>query len=211
MTHDQNTNQKTKTFFHPLVVTIALAVIFFVTNSATLIQAQPAYPGGSPPSAPPEDASGEQLNNLCQVELGEYFKTEMANFRQFLETTFQNKSSTISLLETAFARYGELRTAAMNKYATYFPQQGALLLTEGLQPGACMAIVEKNLKDAQRLLESRARSTSAVKKTTALISKYQEINNQLRTLNQSFITMKAYLDTFATKLPCYVKKSCNKG
>lgn len=149
--------------------------------------------------------------NVCQIELRQYFDTAMRDYRNFLETTFQNKSSTSSLLDTAFAHYKEFRTAAMNKYAQYLPQQGAGQLSEGLQPGACLAIVEENLAEARRLLESRARTSSSVKKTTALISKYQEINNQLRTLNQSFITMKAYLDTFAAKLPCYIKKSCNKA
>lgn len=204
--------QKRRLQFKPLTLTITLAVIFFVTASFVPIHAQPApdYPG-SKTTPPPEDATKEQLQNLCQRELTEFLDEELKTYRNFIETNFQNKSSTASLLDNALSRYRELRATAMSKYATYLPQAGASQLTEGLQPGACLALVEKNLKQARRLLETRARTSSAVKKTTALIDKYQQLNNQLRKLNQSFITMKAYLDTFAAKLPCYIKKSCNKG
>lgn len=204
-------SQKRKLKFQPLTLTIALAVIFFVGASFVTIQAQPAPGYGVQTTPPPADATDEQLENLCQDELGEFLKMELASYRAFIETNFQNKSGTSSLLDNAFIRYREMRTAAMNKYATYFPQQGASQLTEGFQPDACMKLVEEYLENARRLLETRARSSSAVKKTTALTTKYQDINTQLRTLNQSFITMKAYLDTFAAKLPCYVRKSCNKG
>jgi hypothetical protein len=84
-------------------------------------------------------------------------------------------------------------------------------MVEGLEPGACLKIVDDTLALARRELQMRAVQTSTVKKTTALIQKYQQINDRLGGLNLTFLSMKAYLDTFAAKLPCYIKNSCNTG
>ena len=83
-------------------------------------------------------------------------------------------------------------------------------MSEGLELGECRDILEKALRSARDTLEQKAITTSTVKKTTALLQKYQSINGQLRNLYQSFITMKKHLDTFADKLPCYISKQCNK-
>jgi hypothetical protein len=191
-----------------LILTLSLIAIFLFGNAFDVIQAQPAPTGtGAPQGAAPEG----QTNVVCQVEMGKFLEVELNNYHQFMETNFQNKSSTSSLLEDGMGKYREFRKTIMDKYSTFYPQQGASLLTEGLEPDACLGQVEDALSEARRTLDTKARSTSAVKKTTALISKYQEINGKLRKLNQTFITMKSYLDTFAAKLPCYIRKSCNKG
>jgi hypothetical protein len=200
----ENYNSKFKT----AVIAIALVLIFIAGNSYGVIQAQNATPP-APNYGTTTAAPGE--NVVCQDVMGKFADVEMGRYRDFMTTNFQNKSSTSSLLDTAFARYKELRTALYNKYFTFFPQQGALQLTEGLEPGDCLKIVQDSLAEARRELGRRALQTGTVRKTTALVDKYQEINAQLRVLNRSFLTLKSYLDTFAQKLPCYIKKSCNKG
>jgi hypothetical protein len=198
--------------FKIFTVTAAVAAVFLFGNSVGLIRAQtaPDY-GATTPSTPTAGQPQEQVNVICQVEMQKFADVQMGNFRAFITTNFQNKSGTSSLLETAVGRYREMRTALYNKYFTYFPHQGALLLTEGLEPGACEQIVQDTLTLARRELKMRAVQTSAVKKATALIDKYKEINDGLGTLNLTFLNMKAYLDTFNAKLPCYISKACNKG
>ena len=197
-----------KSDLRTLALTAALAVVFFSLNGAGIIQAQPA---GTGTSAPEGQVPPEQAQVVCAQDMQNFGQFELGRFRTFITTTFQNKSNTGSLLELAFGRYKEFRTALYNKYYSYYPQQGASQLTEGLGANACMTPMNNLLAQARHELEARAISTSTVKKTTALIGKYQQINAQLGTLNRTFVTMKSYFDTFATKLPCFVIKSCNKG
>jgi hypothetical protein len=198
--------------FKTLTVTAVIAVIFLFGNAVEPMRAQtaPSYGNASPPTDTSNMAE-EQVNVVCQVEMQKFADVELGNFRTFITTNFQNKSSTGSLLETGISRYKEMRRSLYNKYFTYYPHQGALILTEGIEPGACEQIVQNTLSLARRELKMRAVQTSAVKKTTALVEKYKEINDALGTLNRTFLNMKAYLDTFTQKLPCYISKSCNKG
>jgi hypothetical protein len=194
--------------FRTVALTIAIALIFVAVNAVNVIQAQPAATGtGAPEGAVPD----EQAEAACSETMAKFADYELGRFREFIRGNFQNKSSTSSLLEAGFSRYKEFRTSLYNKYYTFFPQQGAFQLTEGIGSNACMSVVSDFLSKARNELQSRAVQTSTVKKTTALISKYQQINSKLATLTRTFMTMKAYLDTFADKLPCYIKKSCNKG
>lgn len=190
-------SDKTSAFLHTILPLLVL-FCYFVGVESPFVSAQ-------------SSAKAEIQNVVCQTEMGKFLEQEFDKYRQFIETHFQNKSSTSSLLENAFLRYREFRTTLMKQYSTYHPQSGALQLTEGIESGACLQQIENTLQQARLLLENRARSSSAVKKATALIDKYQELNSKLRILTQNFLRFKASLDTFAAKLPCYINKSCNKG
>lgn len=196
--------KKQKFELKPLTMTLALVVVFFLGNSVEFLRAQdaPGY-GGSNGAAPEENVD-------CITDMKKYIAEQSPRYGDWMESHFNNKSSSSSLLDDAFARYGELRRSLYERYETYGPTQSALFLTEGLEPGECRKLVEDELDNAKRMLEQKALTTSTVKKTTILISKYQEMNGQLRNLYQSFITMKKHLDTFSDKLPCYIRKGCNK-
>lgn len=226
---------------HILVITLSLAVLLTSMSALTLAQNAPGYnipdstpkPKAATPAPAPKPGTGQtknipsygensaqtqsepvpegQENVFCQAQMKAFLDTEFAEYGKFLDTHFQNKSSTATLLDDAFAHYRGFRDDVMNKYATFSPQNGALQLLESVDADSCQKMVEDTLGAARQMLMRLATSTSGVKKTTALITKYQQINDKLRLLQQNFLTMKAYLDTFATKLPCYVKKSCNKG
>ncbi|MFC1747986.1 hypothetical protein ACFL2V_04195 [Pseudomonadota bacterium] len=198
--------------FKTAATTVVLAVMLFFGNSLETIHAQPAAtPSGAPAPEGLETETQEQVNAICQIEMQDFLFDEFKDYREFMDTHFQNMSGSSSLLDTAFAKYREFRSIAMREYATYFPQQGASQLSEGIEPGACLKIVEDTLADARKIIELKAAATSTVKKTTALITKYQEINAQLRVLTRTFLTMKGYFDTFSDKLPCYIADACNKS
>ena len=86
-----------------------------------------------------------------------------------------------------------------------------MMLETGTEQGKCSQIVRAALDDAKRIIKVHAVKTSGVKKSTALLEKYQQINAELGKLYQQFVYMKGYLDTFANKLPCYPKTGCIKG
>ncbi len=186
----------------------ALLAFLLLFGQTSVMLAQSSDAEGSAASASDSNA---QENVMCQVEMKKFLDIEFSNYVSFIETTVQNKSGTLSLLDTLIGRYREFRSAVMSKYLTFTPYPGASQLTEGIEPEACSRMVQEKLEVAKKILEIRVRSSSAVKKSTALLEKYQHINSRLRTLHQSFISLKAFLDTFSQKLPCYVKKSCNKG
>jgi len=193
--------------FGTIALTAAIAIMFIAGNAVNVIQAQPAGTGSSAPKGAVPDAQAEAA---CTDAMAKFADYQLGQYRDFIRGNFQNKSSTSSLLPAGFGRYREFRTSLYTKYYTFFPQQGASQLTEGIGANACMSVVNDFLAKARNELSSRAVQTSTVKKVTALITKYQQINAQLATLTRTFLTMKSYLDTFATKLPCYIAKSCNK-
>jgi len=196
-----------------LALTVALALTLCLGSSFEVLRAQqaPTYGYTSTARQSNSQQTTAETNVICQAEMQQFANQQLLDFRAFITTNFQNKSNTGSLTDTAIARYKQMRKAMYNKYATYFPQEGALMLTEGLEPGACMGIIDDTLSLARREIGARAVKTSSVKKSTALIDKYQQINNQLGNLNMTFLQMKGLLDTFSAKLPCYISKSCNKG
>ena len=204
MEKTENTHKlSTKNF----TIMVLMAFTLFFGNSFGDLKAQ-TDPGGAPNGSAPE---GTDANIVCQYEMGKYMEAEKSRFSEFLTTNFQNKSGTGSLLPIAFGKYREVRDGAYSKYATFNPHQGAFQLTEGIETGSCQKTMEDALELMRRELTTRAQQTSTVRKTTALLQKYQKINTQLRVLNRTFLTMKSFLDTFSQKLPCYLKSSCNKG
>lgn len=204
-----NSFSRLRSHFQPHAVMIALVIVLCAGNSIEFIQAQPAP---TPTDTPAQSAAPEgQENEFCQADMKQFLEFEEPRYGEWMESHFNNKSSTTSLLDDAFARYTDFRASLYDRYNNYFPYQGALQLSEGLELGECRSIMEKALSRARNTLEQKAITTSTVKKTTALLQKYQEINGKLRNLYQTFITMKKYLDTFADKLPCYIQDQCNKG
>jgi hypothetical protein len=192
----------------PLTVTVVLGLLLFFGNSFEQTEAQVA--GGGTVPYPFQDATVE-TNNLCEPEMKKFASQLFEEYRNFMETNFQNKSSTGSLMEIAIAKYSELRKELNTGYQKYYPKFGSYQLTTGIEPGKCRQIVNQTLEDARILLKKHAVRTSGVKKSTALLQKYQQINAELANLFQQFVFMRSYLDTFAGKMPCYPKSGCVKG
>lgn len=193
---------------NPLTLTVVMGLMLFFGNSLRPTEAQVA--GGGTVPYPFIDPTVE-TNNLCEPEMKLFATKELEDFRKFIETNYQNKSSTGSLTGLAMAKYRELRSELYTAYGKYYPKFGSAILTTGLEPSKCKQIIEVTLNDAKKLLKTHAVRTAGVKKSTALLEKYQQINAELANLFQQFVYMKAYLDTFAGKLPCYPKSGCVKG
>lgn len=188
-----------------MAMTIALALILFTGNAMQITKAQN--------SGQTQGGQGGNTNSpqevICQYELKTFLDTELLSYMKFMEQHFENKSSTASLLDIAFAKYDEFKNKVWAKYYTYQPQSGTDFETEALKGAACLAQVKEALNTAQQLVLRKAQTTSAVKQSTALIDKYKQINDKLSVMNKSFLNFKSYMDTFSLKVPCYLKDSCN--
>ncbi len=195
---------------NPATLTVVVAVLFFFGNSLVMpTQAEENAGSGSVPY--PFQGSTEEATGLCEPEMKVFASKELEDFRNFMETNFQNKSSTASLLENAIGKYRELRTEMYTAFSKFYPKMLSLQVTTGVEPNRCKQIIETTLSDARLLLKKHAVRTSGVKKSFALLQKYQQINAQLANLFQQFVYTKAYLDTFSTKLSCFPKTGCVKG
>lgn len=202
---------------HPLTLTVILGLLLFLGNAFRTIQAQaeemtaggipyPTYLGTTA-----TDETAPPTSNFCEPEMKDFASKELESFRTFMETNYQNKSSTGSLTAVGLTKYNEMRSELYTAYGKYNPTQGSSLNVTIEQPGKCLQIVLTTLEDARKLFKTHAVRTSGVKKSTALLEKYQQINAELANLFQQFVYMKAYLDTFAGKFPCYPKSGCVKG
>lgn len=194
------------------LITAILVIILFSVNSFQQLQAQTGignYVGVQFPT--PFQNLSTTLNPACEPEMNAFATQLMDDYKLFLDKTFQNKSSTSSLLDTAVGKYRELRHNLYTAYYRYYPNQGSYFLSTGTQPGSCQKIVEDTLAEARLLLKQHAIHTSGLKKATAILEKYQVINEQLGSLHQDLLYMKSYLNTFADKLPCYVNTACVKN
>lgn len=201
-------NKKIKPDLATLALTVALVAIMFCANAISVTNAQdPAQQPSTPTTTDTEPAN----EVICQYEMRVFIAEESNKYNQFINTHFENKSSTGSLLDTAFAKYDEYRTLLFNKYYTYLPKVGADMSLESIKSGSCLAQVTTALDDAMQILMRKAQTTSAVKKTTALMDKYKEINDKLAVMNKSFANFKSYMDKFSLKVPCYIKDKCNAG
>lgn len=201
----------TKLKINPVTLTVLLAIVFFFGNSLKPTVAQVA--GGGTVPYPFQDATvdANNINNLCEPAMKSFADKDLADFRKFVETNFQNKSSTASLTDFALGKYRELRAELNTAINKYHPNFASLQMTTAIQPNKCRQIIDQTLADARILLKRNAVRTSGVKKTTALLEKYQQINAQLGNLFQQFVYVKGYLDSFSSKLPCYPKTGCVKG
>ena len=136
--------------FKPLTMTVILAMVLFFGNSLRPTEAQVAAPPVPYPVAP---AVGDTTaaNNACAPAMADFSSKLLADFRTFLDTNFQNKASTSSLLGVAMAKYTQMRDQLYTAWGQYFPNQGVPLATSGVQPGQCLQIVNQTLSDAGKI------------------------------------------------------------
>jgi hypothetical protein len=206
----KNTNQPQRTRISTITVTLLLALTLFINNGVVISRAEtpadPANPGATAPGTVDITAI-TNADLVCKYKLRTYTANEMIAFRNFIDQNFQNKSSTNSLMDAAFAKYEELRKKLRAKINEYNPQGS--MTTIGSASNECLNEMDAALQEASNMIIRKAKTTSAVKQTTALMDKYKDINNQLALLNQTMSNFKSYLDKMAKKVPCYIKSKCN--
>ncbi|GEM_PF-4890478 len=198
--------QKIKTDLGTLAITLVMASILFTGNSYEISRA--TEPAASTNAE--ADKAVYENEQVCKYEIRAYIEAELPKFRDFIDQHFQNKSSTKSLLDIAFAKYGEFRQKLINKLSLYYPPAGSNVVMVGSAPSECFSLVQQAESDAQSFIVRKVEVTSSVKKVTAIMDKYKQINQKLALLNQTFLNVKNLMDKFAKKLPCYIK-DCNSG
>ena len=148
----------------------------------------------------------------CLVGMKKFVDKEFLDYRNFLEEHFKSKDSTKSLLDVGVQKFEEFKYKVEKKLEEYFKlnNEGGDIRLQAIRLNSCNDFATNSIDDARKLLELRAVRTSNIKETTVMLEKYQAINGKLRNLNSEMQRMKANLETFSQKLPCYLRKNCTK-
>lgn len=204
-------NHKPKLEFRPSTLMVALALLFFFGSAISPLSAEKLARSTTAGQQTSEETVERGTPSVCQQDLRLYAYDRLKKYRDDINTHFQNKSSTASLLPDATAIYDEFVQDMNTEFSTYFPDNGISQSSESTEIQDCIAVLNDNLEQARSFLRVKAVATSSVKQTTALLEKYKAINEQLSVLNKSVLQFKSYMETFATKVPCYIEKDCNAG
>lgn len=147
----------------------------------------------------------------CQEKLVPIYDIEIMKFMKFLETNFQNKSSTSSLVNIAIARFSQYKRVLESEFAMLAPKYST---SEGVKEyetefaayGRCKEITELYTNLAKEHMVRHIKNTSAQKKTTLLLEKFKAINSKLRDLNMEIAEMYSFFMTLRNKLPGFLKE-----
>lgn len=142
----------------------------------------------------------------CAQNLFERFDLEVAEFLEFIDLNFQNKSANSSLTDIAISRYVEYKNNINIVFANVVKGATAGNLSKDELDSylACSKIKDAYLEMAKKQMIDHIKNTTAQKNSTILVEKYQAINDRLRDLNFSIARMYGYFVTFKDKLPFYV-------
>lgn len=157
-----------------------------------------------------EDKLSKASFGECEEVLVPAFDLEMVDFLAFLDQNFLNKSANTTLLNTAAARYRELRDALDEKFEKLKPKSEAYSLLEADQYQEaleefldCGEILATYKDLAKTHMINHIKSNTYQKKTLILLEKYQAINLRVRELHFALAQMYAYFLTFRNKLPAF--------
>lgn len=153
----------------------------------------------------------KQALSQCRQALVPLFDIELKEFFEFLEANFQNKSSNSSLTNIAIARFRDYKRNLNNYFAELNPAYDAELGTESYKAASANYLTCSKIKDeyfdlAKKILIDHIKTTSAEKKTSVMLEKYQAINNRLRDLNMEISQLYGYFMVFKEKLPGFLQQ-----
>lgn len=183
---------------------------------ALLMQTMPAFAAESDADVAARAALMKRFDRAgmteCQSALAPLYDLELKQFQEFLETTFQNKSSNSSLMNIAIARYQKFKDKLNGLFAQigttasdtdYVRAQNSYAL--------CAEIKNEYYAQAKKSMIDHIKKITSIKTTTIMLEKYQAINSKLRDLNMAISQMYGYFMTFKNILPGFVKKCLTSG
>lgn len=194
------------------VAALVFLLIFSLDNSVVFAEEENAEFGQI--KAELTKRISEQALSQCRQALVPLFDIELKEFFEFLETNFQNKSSNSSLTNIAIARFRDYKRNLNNYFAELNPAYGAEQSTETYKAAnanylTCSKIKDEYFELAKKMLIDHVKTTSAEKKASLMLEKYQAINGKLRDLNVEIAQLYGYFMAFKEKLPGFLQQCIN--
>lgn len=148
----------------------------------------------------------------CKNTLVPLMDIELKEFLDFLDQTFQNKSSNSSLTNLAIAKYSEYKTNIDNLFSRInVNDEVANIVAANNAYGICAGLVDEYYAAGKKILFDHIKQNTSVKTTAILLEKYQAINSKLRDLNMTISQMFGYFSTFKAVFPGFLKQCITSG
>ncbi|MBI5754358.1 hypothetical protein HZA40_04415 [Candidatus Peregrinibacteria bacterium] len=149
----------------------------------------------------------------CKDYLVPLFDLELKDFLQYLDTTFQNKSSNSSLTNTAIARYQDYKSTLEGLFSRLDinDPKNQDYVTASAAYDLCANLLNVYYSTGKKMMIDHIKQTAATKNTSVLLEKYQAINSKLRDLNTVIAQMFGYFSTFKDIFPGFVEQCLTSG
>jgi hypothetical protein len=153
-----------------------------------------------------QDTGQDTVDSKCTLEMRPFINEKSKEFRTYLSSHLQNKSTNSSLLDLALKRFEVYKKDLFKKLETYYPQAGFSQYTEALDSLSCYKQMNQEIGLMEQLMKNYFQQTSNVKTATALMTKLQTINKKLDELARSIIQMLGKWESLKNRVPCFVKQ-----
>ena len=158
-----------------------------------------------------ENSISEASLKNCQEILSEYYNLETVKFLQFLEQTFENKSSASSLTNIAISAFGKYKQNLNNVFSSLAPKSTQFdsdidFNVEFSNYSQCFELTDSYIDIAKENMIRHIKTNSNKKKSTILLEKYQAINEKINDLNFEIAELYGFFVTFKNKLPFFLKE-----
>jgi hypothetical protein len=187
-----------------IIISLSLIAVVIVNNSTTLHSALAADTPSPAPAAQPSP----DITSNCTTEMRKFLPPIQEDFLKYLQDTFKGDEPNSGKVGEAVDKFYETKNAIEAKYSqllnTASPSGNVLEVTA--TPSSCKILADDAITALREVLKSHALKTTSSKTTTQMLEKYKEINKKLKDLNQNFGKLKGYIDSFNSKMPCYIKK-----
>lgn len=147
------------------------------------------------------------VNFSCQPETKKFLDEETKAYETYLSKTLQNKKSATNLFDLANQRYLLYRAKLLN-YRGSLPYSPLIKdpLSALNDVGVCQTMIDKYLTAAAAFQKRALIGNAQRKSTIRLTERMNNINAKLDTLNRNVAGVKAGVQIFVQKVPCYVEK-----
>lgn len=132
-----------------------------------------------------------------------YISEKRKELTDFIKQHFESKDDNTKLLPVAIEKFREHAKELKQKTSELFPLEKARSADELAEMTACEEMIDEELRADSKILRRHVNSTAQAKKTTKLLDALKAINSKLDRLNLDMAQMYGYMETFASKLPCY--------
>lgn len=146
----------------------------------------------------------------CYNEIGPFLEQSSKEFREYITSHFQNKSTNTSLLDLALKRFQQYRKDVFDEYHKYFPQEGLDISGEAIDTLKCYNRVITEINLNQKLMQDFFVKSSNAKTSSAQMNKLKAINEKLKKLNGEVTNMHGKWQTLSGKIPCYISQCLSK-
>lgn len=143
----------------------------------------------------------------CQPETKKFLDEEGKAYETYLSKTLQSKKSATDLFGLANQRYLLYRAKLLN-YRGRLPYSPLIKdpLAAQNDVAACQTMIDKHLIAAAAFQKRSLIGNAQRKSTIRLTERLNNINAKLDTLNRNIAGVKAGVQIFVQKVPCYVEK-----